>query len=92
MKTWSTELIEKTRRELQDMLTYTDPSGKLHWLIGSIILDNGVHFKNIDGERFGIMFVDDAYNGKYTISLKNDAGQEIYETIDTLIDAGWALD
>ena len=92
MKTWSKELIDKTRQELEEVLTYTDPSGKLHWLIGSMDLDNGAHFKNIDGKRFGIMSVEDAYNGKYTILLKNSKGPETFETIDALIDAGWVLD
>ena len=92
MKTWSKELIDITRQELEDMLTYTDPSGKLHWLIGSMDLDNGAHFKNIDRERFGIMSAEDAYNGKYTISLKNNKGLETFDTIDALIDAGWVLD
>ena len=92
MRTWSKKLIDQTRQELEDMLTYTDPSGKLHWLIGSMDLDNGAHFKNIDGERFGIMLVEDAYSGKFIISLKNSGKHEVYETIDALIDAGWALD
>ena len=92
MKTWSKELIDKTRNELDEMLTYTDLSGKLHWLIGNMDLDNGAHFKNIDEERFGIMSVEDAYNDKYTILLKNNRGLETFETIDALISAGWVLD
>ena len=92
MKTWSKELIDKTRRELEDMLTYTDDSGKMHWLIGSSDLEKGAHFKNIDGTRFGIMTVEDAHNGRYIISLKTSNGQESFTTVDELIDAGWVLD
>jgi hypothetical protein len=47
-KQWGNELVELTRRELEDMPSYTDPSGKLHWLIGNVDLRQGAHFKNID--------------------------------------------
>ena len=92
MKTWSKELIDKTRRELEDMLYYNDDSGKIHWLIGSSDLEKEAHFKNIDGTRFGIMTAEDAHEGRYIISLKNSKGQESYTTADDLIDAGWVLD
>ena len=92
MKKWSDALIAKTRQELEDMLTYTDPSGKMRWLIDSMDLDKGAHFKNIDGERFGIMAAEDACNAKYNISLKNNNEQETFKTIDELLDAGWVLD
>jgi hypothetical protein len=93
MKTWSKELIEKTRQELEDMLAYTCPSsGKLHWLVGNMDLEQGACFKNIDGKSFGIMSVENAFNQKYIIELRNNGGQKCFETVDALIDAGWVLD
>ena len=92
MKTWSKELTDKTRQEIEEMLTYTDDSGKLHWLIGSNDLETGARFKNIDGKRFGIMTVEDAYEGKFIISLKTGKEQEKFETVDSLLEAGWVLD
>ena len=92
MKTWSKELIARTRLELEEMLSYTSDSGKLHWLIGSSDLEAGAHFKNIDGKRFGIMTPEDAYKDKYIISLKDSKEQEIFKTVDALIEAGWVLD
>jgi len=92
MKTWSKELIDKTRQEIEDMLTYTDEDGKKHWLIGASDLEIGAHFKNIDGKRYGIMTVENALEDKYIIDLKNSGGQESFETVDELINAGWALD
>lgn len=92
MNTWSGKLIKQTREELEDMLTYTDPSGKLHWLIGSMDLKKGACFKNIDGKRFGIMTAENASSGRYTIDLRDNGRQECFETVDALIEAGWALD
>ena len=92
MKTWSKELIDKTRQEIGDMLTYTDEDGKMHWLVGSSDLEIGAHFKNIDGKRYGIMKVENAYKKNYIIELKNGSEQESFKTIDELINAGWALD
>jgi hypothetical protein len=91
MKQWSEKLVELTRRELEDMLTYTDPSGSVHWLIGSMDLPHGAHFKNIDGKRFGIMNPKDALAGNYAIQIKS-GGSEQYDSVDALIQAGWALD
>ena len=92
MKTWSKELIDKTRQEIEDMLTYTDEDGRKHWLIGSSVLEIGANFKNIDGKRYGIMTVENALKDRYIIDLKNGGGQESFETVDALINAGWALD
>ena len=92
MKTWSKELITKTRIELEEMLYYTGDSGKLHWLIGDSDLEKGARFKNIDGNRFGIMTGPRAHPLKYIISLKDTKEHEIFETVDTLIEAGWVLD
>jgi len=92
MKTWSKELVDKTRLELEDIIYYTDENNKKHWLLGSYDLELGAHFKNIDGKRFGIMLVEDAYEGKYIIKLKNSQEQETHNTIGELLCSGWALD
>ena len=92
MNAWSNELIAKTRLELEDLITYTDSEGKQHWLMGSMDLDKGAHFKNSDGDRFGIMAVEDACNGNFIISIKESNENESFKTIDALIHAGWVLD
>jgi len=92
MKTWSKELIDKTQLELEDILCYTDENNKMHWLLGSQDLEIGAHFKNIDGKRYGVMTVENAYAGKYIIKLKNSQKQEIYKTVEALLCAGWVLD
>jgi hypothetical protein len=91
MKTWSKELLDTTRREIEEMLTYTDEGGNLHWLIGSMDLE-AAHFKNIDGKRYGLMTAEDARNGKFVIRLKDSRDEENYASVDALIEAGWALD
>jgi len=88
---WSKTLVNITRQELEDVLSYVDNSGKLHWLIGSSDLEKGARFKNIDCRRLGIMLVENADSGKYIIDL-DGGGWESYETIDALVEAGWVLD
>jgi len=90
MNTWSEKLIQQTRKELDDMLSYTDSEDKIHWLIGSFDLEKAC-FKNIDGERFGFMSAADAHARHYIIEL-NGGGREQYPGIDELIEAGWVLD
>ena len=92
MNTWSNELIARTRLELEETLTYTSDSGKLHWLIGSSDMETGALFKNIDGKRFGVMTTENAYKGRYIIFLNDSRKQENFETVDALINAGWVLD
>jgi len=92
MKTWSKELIRITRLEIEDILVYNDPDGKMHWLLGSFDLTTGAYFKNIDGKRYGIMTVENAYEHNFIIDLKNKGGQETFTTVDDLINAGWVLD
>jgi len=92
MNNWSKELITRTRLELEEMVTYTSDTGKLHWLIGSSDMEIGAHFKNIDGIRFGIMTTVDAYEGRYIIFLNDSREQEVFESVDALIEAGWVLD
>lgn len=91
MKQWSKELVALTRRELESMLYYTDSSGKVHWLIGSLDLLQGARFKNYDGKRFGIMSPQNALSNAYIIELQNGKSEH-YDSVDALIQAGWALD
>jgi hypothetical protein len=91
MKTWSKELVDLTRREIEDMLTYTDEGGNLRWLIGCMDLE-AAHFKNIDGRRYGLMTAEDARNDRFIVRLKEGSGEENFATVDALIEAGWALD
>ena len=90
MKNWSEDLRERTRKELEDMLTYVDSEDKLFWLIGTQELRRA-HFKNIDGERFGTMSVENAKAQNFIIDLKS-GGQEQFTTISALIETGWVLD
>jgi hypothetical protein len=92
MKTWSKEQIEATRQGLEDIVTYSAPNGKIHWIIGEMDVETGARFKNIDGERSGIMTVEDAHNDRYIIKLKNSNTEEKFTTVSELIDAGWVLD
>jgi hypothetical protein len=88
---WSAELTKKTRLELEDMLTVTDPdTGKKQWALGAMIVDVA-RFKNADGERYGFMTVENALADKWIIQLEG-GGEETYQTVDALLDAGWALD
>jgi hypothetical protein len=91
MKTWSNEAIERTRQGLEDVVTYTAPNGKIHWLIGDMDVETGARFKNIDG-RSGIMTVEDAHDERYIIKLRNSNTEEKFTTVSELIDAGWVLD
>jgi len=90
MNTWSEKLIQQTRKELDDMLSYVDSDGEIHWLIGSHDLKEAC-FKNSDGERFGRMTASNAHAYNYIIKL-NGGGQEQYPSVDALIEAGWVLD
>jgi hypothetical protein len=91
MKAWSDEQIERTRQGLEDMVTYTAPNGKIHWLIDDMDIETGARFKNIDG-RSGIMTVEDAHEDRYIIKLRNSGNEEKFTTVSELIDAGWVLD
>jgi hypothetical protein len=91
MPGWSDELKQLTFRELDDMLSYTDSSGKLHWLIGSNDLDTGARFKHYDGKRFGLMTAENAAARKWIIEL-DDGEKESFNSISDLINAGWAID
>jgi hypothetical protein len=88
---WSAELTKRTRLELEEMLTCTDPdTGKKQWALGSMVVD-AARFKNADGTRFGMMTVENAAVDKWIIQL-DGGGEESYETVDALLEAGWALD
>jgi hypothetical protein len=73
------------------MLTCTEAkTGKLQWALGSMVVD-AARFKNTDGTRFGKMAVEHAAADKWIIQL-DGSGEESYETVDALLEAGWALD
>jgi hypothetical protein len=91
MKTWSSEEIENTREALEDVVTYTSPDGRTHWVIGEQDFSERALFKNIDGNRFGIMTVENADRGKFIIKVKS-GGEESYSSIDDLLNAGWVVD
>ena len=90
MNTWNEKLIQETRKELGDMLSYVDSEGQHRWLIGTHDLKEA-HLKNSDGERFGRMTADNAHAHCYIIELEG-GGQEQYSNVDALIEAGWVLD
>jgi hypothetical protein len=88
---WSAELTKKTRLELEDMLTVTDPdTGKKQWALGAMIVD-AARFKNADGKRYGFMTVENALADKWIIQREGGV-EETYQTVDALLEAGWALD
>jgi hypothetical protein len=98
MKQWSKELREKTYIEIASMLTYTDPDGDRHWVIGTSFLPFA-RFKHIGGLKFGKMTIENAStNHKAPPETRNyiieceDGTQEAFKTVDALIEAGWALD
>ncbi len=83
MSRWSENLIETTRNILYDMPAESFSS-------------NGgcCHLKNIDG-RFGFIKFEDAINDNYTIHVSDPENREKienYDSINTLIGAGWAVD
>ena len=88
MKTWSNEIIQQTRKELEEMLSYIAEDGKIHWLIGTHDLEKAC-FKNRD--RFGCMTAANAHARQYIIELE-EGKQEQYPCVDALIEAGWVLD
>jgi len=92
MKTWSNELIARTHLELEEYLIFGEGENKRLWLIGPTTLVTEAHFKNIDGKRFGIMTARNVEESRYIISLKDSKEQEVFESVDALIKAGWVLD
>ena len=87
---WGENLIQQTRKEIEDMITHVDSEGVRHWLIGSHDLLEA-RFKNSDGERFGRISAGNAHARNYLIELEG-GGQEQYTTINALLEAGWVLD
>jgi hypothetical protein len=98
MKQWSEELRDRTYTEIVSMLTCTDPDGKLCWVIGTSLL-SFARFKHISGVKFGKMTLENAianYKAQpetrsYIIECE-DRTEEVFKTVDALIEAGWVLD
>jgi hypothetical protein len=98
MKQWNEELRDRTYTEIANMITCTDPDGKLCWVIGTSLL-SFARFMHIGGAKFGKMTLENAkanYKAppetrSYVIECE-DGTQEAFKTVDALIDAGWALD
>ncbi len=73
---WSRELIEETRRALQ-----TPP----------ITFDGNLSLKNVDG-RFGQVGLCDLTRGILQVADRSSGETYVYETVDAVIAAGWAID
>jgi hypothetical protein len=97
MKQWSKALKNKTYTEIADILTCECPGGELRWVIGTSLLPYA-RFKNIHGKT-GRMTVENASDNHrlppekrcYAI-ICDDGTEETFASVDSLIEAGWALD
>lgn len=76
LHSWSDELISQNRTAIDDC--FVSPDGYLH-------------FKNIN-HSFGKICVTKLLDGKWIIEGKQAGSETVFETIDALIAAGWAID
>jgi len=78
---WSDSLKEQTRKIIENVD------------LASFLLNGQCHLKNSNPDhRFGYITVNDAIARRYVVQLKGDEGAEVFDSLDELIDAGWAVD
>lgn len=82
MKEWSHGLKDKTREILCNMP-----------IASFTMRPEGCYLKNIDG-RFGFITLNDAMAENYIVHVRDklEDEKEAYNSIDAIVDAGWAVD